>query len=61
MSRRTRAASPVFDQWIGTFRTNAMARGITDETYARVMTGLRPDMTGLTAMGLLARLRQGSL
>jgi hypothetical protein len=38
-----------------------MARGITDETYTRVMTGLRPDMTGLTAMGLLARLRQGSL
>lgn len=39
-----------FDQWIAAFRAKAVARGITAETYARVMDGLRPDTTGLTAI-----------
>lgn len=39
-----------FDQWIAAFRAKAAARGITEETYARVMDGLRADTTGLTAI-----------
>lgn len=33
-----------FDQWIAAFRSKALARGISDATYDRVMTGLKPDM-----------------
>jgi lytic murein transglycosylase len=33
-----------FDQWITTFRARASARGITDETYTKVMRGVKPDM-----------------
>jgi membrane-bound lytic murein transglycosylase B len=39
-----------FDQWIAVFQAKALARGITAETYARVMSGLKPDTTGLTAI-----------
>jgi membrane-bound lytic murein transglycosylase B len=39
-----------FEQWIGAFQAKALARGITAETYARVMSGLKPDTTGLTAI-----------
>ncbi|HMK69670.1 MAG TPA: lytic murein transglycosylase, partial [Xanthobacteraceae bacterium] len=39
-----------FDQWVAAFGTKALARGITSETYARVMSGLRPDTTGLEAI-----------
>ena len=39
-----------FDQWIAEFGAKATARGITEETYARVMRGLRPDRTGLEAI-----------
>src|SRR5215831_18361729 len=38
---------PTFDQWIAGFQGKALARGITPETYARVMSGLKPDNTGL--------------
>jgi lytic murein transglycosylase len=44
------AAREAFDQWIAEFKSKALARGITDETYARVMRGLRPDTTGLEAI-----------
>src|SRR6187455_698265 len=37
------AAQP-FEQWVESFRTRARARGISDATYNRVMTGLKPDM-----------------
>ena len=52
---RTRHAKPIakqisFDAWVAAFRTKAEARGITEATYARVMTGLKPDMTGLEAI-----------
>jgi membrane-bound lytic murein transglycosylase B len=36
-----------FDAWVATFRAKAQAHGITEATYTRVMTGLKPDMTGL--------------
>jgi membrane-bound lytic murein transglycosylase B len=39
-----------FDQWIAAFRSQAIARGIADDTYTRVMEGLRPDTTGLDAI-----------
>jgi membrane-bound lytic murein transglycosylase B len=45
-----KAAHLAFDQWIGAFRAKALARGITADTYARVMDGLHPDTTGLTAI-----------
>ena len=45
------AAEPVpFDAWVAAFRAKAEARGITAATYARVMTGIKPDMTGLEAI-----------
>jgi membrane-bound lytic murein transglycosylase B len=41
-------AKPVsFDAWVAAFRAKAEAHGITEATYTRVMTGLKPDMTGL--------------
>jgi membrane-bound lytic murein transglycosylase B len=43
-------ADTAFDRWIEEFRAKAIARGITDETYTRVMSGLRPDTTGLQAI-----------
>src|SRR3977135_3261227 len=32
-----------FDQWVASFRARARARGISDATYTRVMTNLKPD------------------
>src|SRR5258708_18704218 len=42
-----RAQSPKepFDQWVAAFRTRALARGVSDATYSRVMHGLKPDST----------------
>ncbi len=34
-----------FDQWVADFRARALARGVSDATYARVMHGLKPDTT----------------
>jgi membrane-bound lytic murein transglycosylase B len=39
-----------FDRWIAAFQAKALAHGITAETYARVMSGLKPDPTGLAAI-----------
>jgi lytic murein transglycosylase len=36
-----------FDRWIATFRARAQTRGISDATYTRVMTNVRPDTTVL--------------
>src|ERR1041385_3535335 len=41
------AAQP-FAQWIETFRARALAKGISEATYTRVMTGLKPDTTVFT-------------
>jgi len=34
-----------FDQWVVTFRGRAHARGISDATYLRVMSSIKPDTT----------------
>jgi membrane-bound lytic murein transglycosylase B len=39
-----------FDQWIAAFRSKAIAHGIADDTYTRIMQGLHPDTTGLEAI-----------
>src|SRR5215468_10093352 len=39
-----------FEQWIAAFRSKAAARGVSEETYTRVMRGVQPDMTGLNAI-----------
>src|SRR3954454_5547640 len=39
------AAPPGFDQWRDTFRTRALAKGISDATYTRVMGRIEPDMS----------------
>ncbi len=39
-----------FDQWIAAFRAKALAHGIKEETYTRVMRGVQPDTTGLKAI-----------
>src|ERR1700745_2610969 len=36
------AAQP-FAQWVESFRARALAKGISDATYTRVMVGLKPD------------------
>jgi membrane-bound lytic murein transglycosylase B len=36
-------AAPDFAGWVERFRARARARGISDETYSRVMSGLKPD------------------
>ena len=41
------AAQP-FAQWVESFRARAVAKGISEATYTRVMGGLRPDMTVFT-------------
>jgi len=37
------ALSASFEQWVAAFRSRALARGVSDATYTRVMTGLKPD------------------
>ncbi len=54
---RTRAQG-TFEQWIATFRSKAIARGVTDDTYRRVMAGLHPDTTGLSAIHNQAEFKQ---
>src|SRR6266550_43905 len=39
------AAPPGFDQWRDGFRARALAKGISDATYTRVMGRIEPDMT----------------
>src|SRR6266436_6984546 len=40
---RAQASKSSFDQWVAAFRARARARGISDATYTRVMTNLKPD------------------
>jgi membrane-bound lytic murein transglycosylase B len=54
---RTRAQG-TFEQWIAAFRSKAIARGVTDDTYTRVMAGLHPDTTGLSAIHNQAEFKQ---
>lgn len=39
------AAPPGFDQWRDSFRARAMAKGITEQTWTRVMGRIEPDMS----------------
>src|SRR5512141_1332996 len=39
------AAPPGFDQWRNAFRARALAKGISDATWTRVMGRIEPDMT----------------
>src|SRR6516225_10590633 len=39
-----------FEQWIAAFRSKVAARGLSEETYTRVMRGVQPDMTGVNAI-----------
>ena len=39
-----------FEQWIAAFRSKAAARGVSEETYTRMMRGVQPDMTGVNAI-----------
>src|SRR5256886_13326669 len=39
------AAPPAFDQWRDNFRSRALAKGISDATWTRVMGRIEPDMS----------------
>jgi lytic murein transglycosylase len=36
-------SSPAFERWVAGFRPRALARGVSDKTYTRVMGALKPD------------------
>ena len=44
------AAPPGFDQWREAFRAKALARGISESTYIRVMSRIEPDMSVFAKM-----------
>src|SRR5262245_63569535 len=37
------AAGTPFPQWVASFKPRALARGVSEATYTRVMRGLKPD------------------
>jgi len=39
-----------FPQWVESFRPRALARGVSDATYTRVMVGLKPDTSVFAAI-----------
>ena len=39
-----------FPQWVESFRSRATARGVSDETYTRVMGNLKPDTSVFAAI-----------
>ena len=49
-SAAAKSAPLPFDEWTAAFRSKAVARGITPETYDSVMPGIAPDTTGLEAI-----------
>jgi membrane-bound lytic murein transglycosylase B len=44
----TQVAAQPFPQWVESFRPRALAKGVSDATYTRVMGGLKPDTTVFT-------------
>jgi len=42
-------SSVPFEQWVAAFRPRALARGISEATYAKVMGGLKPDTSVFAA------------
>jgi membrane-bound lytic murein transglycosylase B len=47
---RAQAARAPFDQWVAAFRPRALARGVSEATYTRVMRGLTPDTSVFAQM-----------
>src|SRR6266850_44876 len=47
-SASAQSAAQPFPQWVESFRAKALAKGITEATYQRVMGGLQPDKTVFT-------------
>ena len=45
-----RAKPPGFEHWVAAFREHALRRGVSAETYARVMDAVEPDMSALVAV-----------
>jgi lytic murein transglycosylase len=43
-------ADIAFDRWVDAFRSKAIGRGISEDTYTHVMRGIEPDTTGLNAI-----------
>ncbi len=50
LPRGASATALPFDQWIAAFRAKAVAHGVAEATYVRVMNGIEPDKTGLEAI-----------
>ncbi|WP_048756156.1 lytic murein transglycosylase, partial [Afipia felis] len=44
-------APPGFDSWRESFRAKALAKGVSDATYTRVMGRIEPDMSVFAQMG----------
>lgn len=44
------SASQPFEKWVASFRPRALARGVSAQTYDRVMAGLKPDISVYTAI-----------
>ncbi len=40
---QAQSGNPAFDKWVAAFRARALARGISDATYTRVMSNIKPD------------------
>ncbi len=49
-SSHAKAAPPGFDQWREAFRAKALARGVSNETFTRVMGRIEPDMSVFAQM-----------
>lgn len=43
-------ASQTFEKWVASFRARALARGISAQTYDRVMNGVKPDRSVFAAI-----------
>ena len=49
-SRRAQGKTAAFEQWVASFRERALRRGVSAQTYARVMDAVEPDLTVLEAV-----------
>jgi membrane-bound lytic murein transglycosylase B len=45
------AQTSAFEAWVAKFRSRAIARGVSDATYSRVMIGLKPDTSVYALLG----------
>lgn len=46
----TQSASQPFERWVVSFRPRALARGISEQTYARALGAVKPDMSVFAAI-----------